>query len=340
MKKQLNVEIVLLAVVLLVAVIALVSLLAREPVPAMSDDVTKETTQETTQETQATEPEPTWMELPETRQLTAKQAFVYDCQEETFTFLLGSQTETVYPASITKLFTAYVALQYLQPQHEITAGDALDLVGPGSSVAEIEKGDTLTVEKLIEAMLLPSGNDAAYILAVEVGRQLKNEDTMGAWYASDVFIEEMNRQAKELGMTGTHFTNPDGYHDSQHYTTFQDMAVIGKLALENGVIMKYANMAEDEFVSLNGETRQWKNTNLLVNPQSEYYCPIATGLKTGQTPSAGSCLLSSFEKGDQRYIIGVFGCPEIEDRFADTLQLLNGFYNKCWGQAMSLAPLS
>ena len=72
-----------------------------------------------------------------------------------------------------------------------------------------------------------------------------------------------------------------------------------------------------------GQTKTWENTNKLVDPTSEYYCPIAVGLKTGQTPSAGSCLLSAFTYEGKAYVIGVFGCPEIEDRFADTLQLLN-----------------
>ena len=324
MKKWFNFEVALLLLVLIVALICLIRLPGKDSVPALSVNPTVQTTQtaETTQEeTQPTEP--TWLELPANRELTAKQAFVYDCQKEEFTFLKGEQTDKVYPASITKLFTAYVALQYLDADEVLTAEDALDLVGAGSSVAEIQAGDQLTVKMLVQAMLLPSGNDAAYILAVHVGRLLQQDDTMGAWYAVDIFLEEMNRQAKSLGMTGTHFTNPDGYHDENHYTNFSDMALIGKLAMENKIIMSYANIPLETVTFENGTTKLWENTNALVNPASKYYCPIATGLKTGQTPSAGSCLLSSFDQDGQKYIIGVFGCPEIEDRFADTLQLLN-----------------
>jgi len=68
---------------------------------------------------------------------------------------------------------------------------------------------------------------------------------------------------------------------------------------------------------------EWKNTHALIHPDSEYYCPYAIGLKTGQTPSAGSCLLSAFRCEGRTLIIGVFGCPETQDRFADTLQLFN-----------------
>ena len=329
MKKWFNFETALLALVLIVAVIALVCLPKGADTPAMSDKL--EQTKQTQTEAEPTETqeatEPTWMTLPESRELTAKQAFVYDCQKEEFTFLKGERTETVYPASITKLFTAYVALQYLSPTQEITAGDALELVGVGSSVAGIEKGDVLSVEMLVQAMLLPSGNDASYILAAEVGRILEKDHTLGAWYAVDAFLEEMNKQAKDLGLTGTHFTNPDGYHDDNHYTNFKDMAAIGKLVMENETIMRYAKVYKEQVTFSDGAIKDWENTNALVNPASEYYCPIATGLKTGQTPSAGSCLLSSFEKDGQKYIIGVFGCPEIEDRFEDTLQLLNDTLN-------------
>ena len=135
-------------------------------------------------------------------------------------------------------------------------------------------------------------------------------------------MEKMNAEAQAVGMTGTHFVNPDGIHDSQHYTTFGDLAILGKLSMENETIMKHA-ITPNRQVELHGQTIEWKNTNALVNPATPYYCPYAVGLKTGQTPSAGSCLLSAFRKDDTELIIGVFGCPEEKDRFDDTLQLFN-----------------
>ena len=94
------------------------------------------------------------------------------------------------------------------------------------------------------------------------------------------------------------------------------------LALEDPVIRKYAMVSKAE-VTMESGTKSWKNTNALIDPESQYYCPYATGLKTGQTPMAGSCLLSSFEYKGQTLIVGVFGCPEVDDRFPDTLQLFN-----------------
>ena len=269
-------------------------------------------------QTEATEG--TWMTMPNDRQLTAQQYFVYDCEERQFLTISGAETEVIYPASVTKIFTAYVALQYLKPSQKITAGDVLDLVAAGSSVAEIEEGDTLTVEKLVEAMLLPSGNDAAYILADAAGKAISNRESMTGTAAVAAFVAEMNAQAKALGMTGTNFANPDGIHSDTHRMNFRDLATLGMLAMEDPVICKYAAVSEDQ-MQLGGQSVQWHNTNALIDPASEYYCPYAIGLKTGQTPRAGSCLLSAFEYKGRTLVIGVFGCPEVEDRFADTLQL-------------------
>lgn len=322
LRKWLIIEIMVLSLVLIAAIAVCVSMptfsgtTETTPAPQPTDAPTQAPTE-------TTEPAPTWMTFPADRQLTAKQAFVYDVTSGEFTFLLGGKTDRVYPASITKLFTAYVALQFLQPEQVITAGDVLELVGAGSSVAEIEKGNALTVGMLVQAMMLPSGNDAAYILADAAGRIIAGYDNISAWDAVKTFMKEVNGQARALGCTGTNFTNPDGYHSADHYTTFADLAKISEKVLENDVIMYNTRMSHETVKFQTGEKKLWENTNQLVVSASPYYCPYATGLKTGQTPSAGSCLLSSFEYEGRKWVIGVFGCPEIEDRFEDTLQLFN-----------------
>ena len=225
LKKLLIVEIILLAVLLITALVVCIGVplgaFAPADVPASIDGTGQMTDPAATepsgssepQPAETTEPKPTWFVPPEGYALTAKQTFVYDCETGTYISRTGNEN-TVYPASVTKLFSAYVALQYLDPDKVITAGDALDMVGAGSSVADIKKGDELTVSRLVEAMLLPSGNDASYILAAEAGRVICNDPSAGVWYASAEFVDEMNRRAQTLGMRGTHFTNPDGYHDS------------------------------------------------------------------------------------------------------------------------------
>lgn len=327
MKKYLFLEVILLTVLLIASVILVAQIPALAPdtkEPTKNQGQTTDPTTQTSDTDTDKDSEPTWATFPANRVITAQQYFVYDCQKGAFVQLQGNTTDRVYPASITKLFTAYVALQYLQEETQITAGDALDLVGPGSSVAEIEKGDVLSAGKLVEAMLLPSGNDAAYILAVEVGRLLAKNDNLPASQAAAAFVDLMNQQAKSLGMTGTHFVNPDGYHEEAHYTNYQDLVTMAKLAMENPVIRGYATTSREQVTLAPDRQKQWKNTNALIDPESQYYCPYAIGLKTGQTPSAGSCLLSAFQtKEGEKYIVGVFGCPDVEDRFADTLQLFN-----------------
>ena len=333
MRKLLVAEVAALLVLLVVAVGVRLSAGQSPSQPSLNSQPSESQSTEATQvlgpgfsePTEATAPaqtEPTWATLPAGLELKAQQYFVYDITAQEYLACSGTPQDQVYPASITKLFTAYVAMQYVDPQKEITAGDVLDLVAWGSSVAKIKKGDTLTAGQLVEAMLLPSGNDAAYMLACEAGRVMKGNPNLSPSAAVQAFMTQMNAQAKAVGMTNTHFVNPDGIHDSQHYTTFADLAILGKLSMENETIMKHA-ITPNKDVQLHGETITWKNTNALVNPTTEYYCPYAVGLKTGQTPSAGSCLLSAFRKGDTELIIGVFGCPEEEDRFDDTLQLFN-----------------
>lgn len=325
MKKLLLIEVAVLVVLLVVAVAVAVTLSAKPTFSPDSVQNTTEATDQTTEETTLTEPTefvPTWNTYPESRQLLAQQYFVYDCKTDRFLVTSGTESERIYPASVTKLFTAYVAMQYVKPDTQITAGDALDMVAWGSSVAKIKKGDVLTAEQLVEGMLLPSGNDAAYLLACEAGRVIKNNSQLSASAAVQAFMSEMNSQAKSLGMTGTHFVNPDGIHDNNHYTTFADLTKLGKLAMKDETVMKYAKTPKEQ-VTLHGETIDWKNTNALVDPTTPYYCQYAVGLKTGQTPMAGSCLLSAFRMEEYELLIGVFGCPEEEDRFDDTLQLFN-----------------
>ena len=289
------------------------------------------TTTPTTIET--TEPLPVvdWMTLPADRAISAAQYFVYDCESKQFVAKAEDISTKIYPASVTKLFTAYVALQYLDASKSVTAGDVLNKVAAGSSVAEIKKGDVLTVEQLVAGMLLPSGNDAAYILAAEAGRAMYGEKAKSVSTDDAVkrFVKEMNDQAKLLGMSGTNFANPDGIHSDSHYSTYADLAVLGTLVLADPIIMKYAAVSSMD-VTLQSGSVNWHNTNAIIDSESEYYCSLCTGLKTGQTPMAGSCLLSAFQYMDRTLIIGVFGCKEVDDRFPDTLQLFN--------QAVGVAP--
>ena len=258
------------------------------------------------------------------RELTAHHAFVYDLASGELTMLRGNARDRLFPASITKLFSSYVILLHLRLDQQITAGDALNLVGADSSIADIRSGNILTVQMLIEGMLIPSGNDAACILAVEVGRKLGGND-LSPQAAMDVFVAEMNHQAQLHGLTGTRFSNADGYHEELHYTSAEDLVKISQLVLSHPLLSELVKQDTKTVTFVSGETKVWRASNFFLNSATKYYDPTCIGLKTGRTSAAGNCLLSAFQVKGRVLIIGVFGCPEMDDRFLDTQQILKQF---------------
>ena len=118
--------------------------------------------------------------------------------------------EKKYPASMTKLMTAIVAVEYTQPDTIITVGNEIYMIDPQSSRAYLTVGTRLTMENLLQAMLLPSGNDAAHVLAAAGGRVLK-PDAKDGKDAVAAFMAGMNDYAKKLGLTKSNFITPDGY---------------------------------------------------------------------------------------------------------------------------------
>lgn len=255
--------------------------------------------------------------------MDAKHILVYDSATDKILYSKTLEGGKLYPASITKLFTCYVALQHLQPDEILTAGDELDLVQPGSSMAYIYKKQQVTVEMAVEGMMLPSGNDAAMIVAAAAGRRIAGDENLDPEAAVAEFVDEMNRQANCLGFEQSHFANPDGYHVGAHYTCVNDMARIAKLALENKTIRKYMGLFEDDVVYASGQTNHWENTNLFLDPEDGFYRPAAIGMKTGRTRQAGYCLMSAFRNGKSTLVIGMFGYDDEYQRFRDILKILN-----------------
>ena len=251
----------------------------------------------------------------------AQQVFVYDYDRDVMLYAKTVEGGKLYPSSTTKLFTAYVALQHLQADTVVTAGDELDMVKPGSSIAYIKKGHQLTVEMLVQAMLLPSGNDAAMVLAAAAGRAAAEDDALTGQQAVRAFVEEMNRTADALQFQKSHFVNPDGFHVGSHYSCLEDMIQIGKLAMDNPVISKYMRVPEADVVYHSGQTNHWKNTNYLLDAESEFYHPDAVGMKTGYTNAAGNCLMAAFAFQGRTLIIGIFGDEAKQDRFTDAAAL-------------------
>ena len=250
------------------------------------------------------------------------QLLVYDATGDEIFYAHSREGDKLYPASVTKLFSAYVALQHLSPDDVITVGAERDLTKPGSSVAYIGKGQTLYVKHVIEGMMLPSGNDAAIILATAAGRRIAEDETLEPVQAVETFVREMNRMADELGFERSLFANPDGWHVGCHYTCLNDMARIAKLALEDKTISRYIRKSKDEVTFLSGHTVEWENTNLLLNPEEGFYRGDAIGMKTGYTRQAEYCLMSAFKcKDGRQLVIGVFGYADEYQRFRDVITL-------------------
>ena len=257
--------------------------------------------------------------------LTAKHSFIYIVETDEFLMLKGKENDRIYPASLTKLFSTYVALLYMDPETRVTVGSEVYSISEGSSKAGLTPGDVLTVRQLVEAMMLPSGNDAAMTLATAAGRVLAGNQNLAYAKAIARFVEEMNAVAKTLGLTGSNFKNPDGYHNSQHYTTCRDMQKIGTLALNQSVLRQVMATQKVVLDLKYDYPGGWQNTNFLIQPSSEYYNPAAIGMKTGYTKSAGNCLMAAFEVEGKTIIAGIFGCAEKAGRFADAQKIYNAY---------------
>ena len=271
------------------------------------------------------EPEkPDYPEFPEGITLASGQAFVYDLDEGGIVAMKG-RGEQLYPASTTKLLTILTALQYLPTDALVQPGSEQSLVAPDASIAYVNSSHILTVEQLIEGMLLPSGNDAACALAAAAGRASVGDEHLDGVAAVGVFVDAMNDYAAELGMSESHFVTVDGYLDENHYSTVEDMARLAVAAAENETIRKYCGLASDDVVYASGHTIHWTNTNLMLDPESEWYSPYVTGIKTGAL-SGHFCLIASMEKDGKHYVAGVFTGQNNEDRFGDMTTIVNWLF--------------
>ncbi len=217
-------------------------------------------------------------------------------------------TVRMYPASLTKMLTALIAVDLstdIDADKATVSENAIkSLYGTSSSTAGLKIGEVLTVRQLLYSLILPSGNDAANVLA---------EHFCGDNYS---FANLMNEKAKEIGMTDSNFANPHGLHDDNHYTTAKDLAVLADNFLNNETLAKIAQTIKYTFPATNKQgTRDIRTTNFMKIENSGYYYKYATGLKTGNTEQAGRCLAASAQKDGVRYICILLNCPEKWERW-------------------------
>lgn len=228
-----------------------------------------------------------------------------------------------YPASLTKLVTALVALDHIQPEEVITVGSEVSMIAAGSSRAYLTAGTRLTMTQLLQALLLPSGNDAAYVIAVQVGRRISGNENMDRYAAVSTFCEAMNQKATELGCTDTKLVNPDGYHEDGHYTTASDLLKVCIAAVDNPLIRTIVATPRVQTNLVSGQRVDWTNSNRLLQPDNAYTYQGAFGLKTGSTNEAGYCLAACAERNGQTTIAIVLGAKEEHGRWDDCRGLLD-----------------
>lgn len=318
----------LLFVAGLMVMIVLTPIVRENPTPTTEPSLSTtepETTEETTEPPTTLPPDTQLSSQEAEEQLSAKYAFVYSTKEDRLLYLRGDSQEALSPASLTKLLTAKVALACLEPEAEITVGEEITWIDPESSIAGLQEGQRLTVDQLLEGLLMQSGNDAAYTLAVAGGRAISDDQALDARQAVAAFVEQMNRQAALLGMTGTHFENPDGIDGDSHYTTVQDLITLTLSVMEEPAILQYCATQRAEVTFASGETYTWVSSNSLLDPESGYYREQAVGLKTGSTSQAGKCLISLFRDGEDYLIVGVLGSTDDDSRYTDTLLLYQSY---------------
>ena len=234
--------------------------------------------------------------------------------------------KAMYPASTTKVMTALVALEAVK-RGEIKLTDVieiteemLDNMDPDGTNMALKAGEIISFEALLYGLMIPSGNDAAIAIAYMVAGGI------------EPFVEKMNQRAAEMGLKDTHFENPHGLHDENHYTTALDMAHIAKVAMENETFRNTVDIAHIKIPPTNKteEERYYINTNGLISAMrySNYYYPKSTGIKTGYTSQAGNCLVASAEEKGEELISVIFGAEGIDNSHNDSKRLLEyGFNN-------------
>ena len=229
-------------------------------------------------------------------------------------------THRIAPASTAKMITALTVLDYFSPNDELTVGAEIRMIHGDSSRAWLTKGDTLTVRQLLIALMLPSGNDAAYTLAVNTGKKIAGDNGLTNKQSIHVFMDKVNEKSQMLGTENSNFVVPDGYDVDGQYTTAYDLALIAKACLDNPIISQVVASYTSSERWANGRVVTFNNTNELLNPSSQWYRPEVIGLKTGNSSLAGACLVSAAVINGETYICVVMGSTE-DARFQDSIDI-------------------
>lgn len=237
-----------------------------------------------------------------------------------------NETQKMYPASTTKILTAILTLENCKLDDIVTVPyEAIATIPSGYSVAALQAGEQLTVSQVLQVMMVHSANDAANVLAYHVSGSIES------------FANLMNQKVADLGLKNTHFTNPSGMHNENHYTTAYDLAIIMKYCMKNSNFRLLAGLKSCIIPATNKyEERIFKTTNELLiydnrEVQSNYYYKYAIAGKTGYTTEAKNCLVSVANKDGFELICVVLSAGvypnNLSAKFIDTKTILEYGYN-------------
>lgn len=242
---------------------------------------------------------------------------LYDATHDTILYSKNAD-DICYPASLTKMLTAIVSCKYCDPNTTFTIGSEQNLKEWDASCAYLQEDQAYSLREVLQGLLLPSGADAAYVLAANIPRIHENNPGMSDQDAINTFVGYMNTVAQEIGCTNSQFVTPDGYHDMYHYTTANDMLKIARYAMSFDMIKQVVSTQK---------TDNWINGNRLIDPSDPYYYPYANGIKTGYTDEAGFCLAAHAERnGVELYAILICSTSD-EYRFVNAADLFEMGFN-------------
>ena len=229
--------------------------------------------------------------------------------------------EKNYPASLTKVMTALLVLEHGDLDDEITLDHDIVLTEDGAVISTLSKGDTVSVDDVFHGLLIKSANDCAVILAEYIAG------------SEEAFVDMMNQRALELGATHTHFANPHGLHEEDHYTTAYDLYLIFKEAIQYDTFVDVVSTKDYTMTYTTADDREvseyMQSTNhYLLN---EYPVPDGVtmfGGKTGTTSIARSCLMIMTENDEgERFFSVVMGAETQDDLYNSMTELLENIVN-------------
>lgn len=226
-----------------------------------------------------------------------------------------NSTQKMWPASTTKIMTAILTIEKCNLDDMVIVSEsAISNIPSGYVTCDLQVGEEISVKDLLNALMIVSANDAAYVLAEHVGGSIVE------------FSDLMNQKARELGCTGTHFVNPNGIHDERHYSTAYDLYLIATYAMKNPTFRELVSQTEAVLPVTNkysNADRKLETTNALISPKSTNYYKNAIGIKTGYTSQAGNCLVSESSRDGLEFISVVLN----GDRFPDSIKLFDYAYD-------------